>query len=197
MVQKLTDERKIQTSPIGRGNRRTKPERFLAENEREQPICNDEVVNKSNLRSLKAKSRNVIASHGECAGDGLMLVHSAKLPAEHSPKLSTSFNHNTSDNVHRQPTAALFILESLPQKHRADLESLSNFQRMPPTNRGNSIQVDEYNLLQPLLTCIKAGILADFPDISQSLINANKLLIPRPLQVLVSPDALAAFNRLR
>ena len=85
-----------------------------------------EVVSKSKLRRMRAKSRSMESKQGGCEGND-MITHPANSSAQHSSQSVTRFHHNNQNISNRQPTL---------HTDREHSEKMSNLRGVPPSGRG-------------------------------------------------------------
>ena len=92
----------------------------------DSPTWKGEVVSKSKLRRMKAKSRIIESKQGGCEGNDI-ITYPANSSAQHSSQFVTRLHHNNQNISNPQPTL---------HTDREHSENMSNLRGVPPSGRG-------------------------------------------------------------
>ncbi len=99
------------------------------------PTWKAEVVSKSKLRRMKAKSRIIELKQGGCEGSDI-ITHPANSSAQYSSQLVTRLHHNNQNKFNSQLTSPIYFLGNFLQIDREHSKDMSNLRGVPASGRG-------------------------------------------------------------
>lgn len=102
---------------------------------RGSPTWKGEVVSKSKLRRMKAKSRFTELKQGGCEGNDI-ITHPANSSAQYSSQIVTRLHHNDQNKINLEPTSPRYFSGNPLQTDRENSENMSNPRGVPPSGRG-------------------------------------------------------------